>query len=118
MFVAAFEFLVWSLLGLVVGFAGHFAKSHFNVSPDLRDEDRALLTLEPSGIGTSSYVEGAEYTEAGYWDYYSFSNLRWYLIGGLSCVLGGVYFSGEHAAARDMLCKSVSVVGLTPVFCP
>jgi hypothetical protein len=119
MHVAAFEFLVWSMIGLALGLAGHFCRSHFNPSPDLREEDRAYFNLEPTKFGASSYVEGGEYNEAGYWDYYSWSNLRWYLTGGLVSVLGGVYLSADgHAAARDTLCKGVGVIGLVPIFCP
>jgi hypothetical protein len=119
MLIAIAEFVCWSVLGLALGFAAHWWKSHADPYPDVLDKDQPLLNMALTEYSAENYRLGHRYDEGGYWEYYSLTNLKYYLGGGLSAVLAAVYATAEgHAAARGGLCAAAEWVRLTPVFCP
>jgi hypothetical protein len=119
MLVGIAEFMCWAVLGLLLGFAGHWWKSNADPYPDVLEEDRPLLNMALTEYSAENYLGGHRYDEGGYWEYFSLTNLKYYLVGGVTAVLGAVYATADgHAAARGGFCAAAQWVGLTPVFCP
>jgi hypothetical protein len=85
------EFTCRAVLGLALGFAAHWWKSHADPHPDVLDEDRPLMNMALTEYSAENYLLGHRYDEGGYWEYLSLTNLKYYLGGGLSAVLGAVY---------------------------
>jgi hypothetical protein len=113
------EFTCWAALGLALGFAAHWWKSHADPHPDVLDEDRPLMNMALTEYSAENYLLGHRYDEGGYREYLSLTNLKYYLGGGLSAILGAVYATAAgHAAARAGLCAAAEWVRLTPAFCP
>jgi hypothetical protein len=118
MWIAASEFLVWLVFGLVLGFALHWWKSNADPYPDIMDKDDPALNLAVGEYKLENYIADNQYDDAGFWEYYSLRNLFFYLSIGLGSVIGPVYATSEgHAAARGALCQVASVVKVTPIFC-
>lgn len=119
MWIAAAELFCWTLLGLALGFAGHWWKSNADPYPDILDKDQPLLNIALTEHTVENYVIGNRYDDAGYWEYYSLTNLIYYLTGGVGGTLLLVYATVEgHAAARGAFCAAAAFVKMTPVFCP
>ena len=119
MWIAAGEFVCWAMIGLLLGFAGHWWKSHADPYPDILDKDRPLLNMALTEYDAVNYVEEHRYNEAGYWEYYSLKNLFFYLSSGVGGTLLAVYATAEgHAIARAGFCATAAFIKLTPVFCP
>ncbi len=117
--LAVGEFFCWTVIGLVLGFAGHWWKSNADAYPDILDKDRPLLNMALTEYDAVNYIEGHRYDEAGYWEYYSLKNLFFYLSTGVVGTLVLVYATAEgHAIARSSLCSAVAFIKLTPLFCP
>lgn len=119
MWIAASELFCWAVLGLALGFAGHWWKANADPYPDILDKDSPLLNIALTEHTVENHVLGHRYDDAGYWDYYSLRNLFWYLSGGVGGTLLAVYSTTEgHAAARGSFCAVTAFLKLTPVFCP
>ena len=119
MWIAAGEFAVWSLIGLVLGFAGHWWKSHADPYPDILDKDSPMLNIALTEHTIENHVLEHRYDDAGFWEYYSLRNLFWYLSGGVGGTLFAVYATAEgHQVARGGLCAAAAFIKLTPIFCP
>ena len=113
------EFACWTGLGLFLGFAGHWWKSHADPYPDILDKDQPMLNIALTEHNMVNYTLDHRYDDAGYWEYLSLKNLKFYLFCGVAGVLLPVYASTEgHNAARSALCAITRTVGLTPLFCP
>lgn len=113
------EFFCWTGLGLFLGFAGHWWKSHADPYPDILDKDQPMLNVALTEHTMVNYALDHRYDDAGYWEYLSLKNLKFYLFCGVAGVLLPVYASTEgHNAARSALCSITGTVGLTPLFCP
>ena len=119
MMLAVGEFFCWTVIGLVLGFAGHWWKSNADPYPDILDKDNPLLNIALTEHTVENYALGHRYDDAGFWEYYSLRNLTWYLSGGVGGTLLAVYATTEgHAIARHGLCSAAKFVHLTPLFCP
>lgn len=119
MLVAVAEFFCWSMLGLALGFAGHWLKSNADPYPDILDKDQPMLNIALTEHTVENYVLDHRYDDAGYWEYYSLRNLLWYVSGGVGGVLLAVYSTTEgHAIARGGFCAAAGAIKLIPVFCP
>ncbi len=119
MLLAASEVFCWALLGLALGFAGHWWKSNADPYPDILDKDSPALNIALTEHTVENYALDHRYDEAGYWEYYSLRNLFYYLGGGVGGTLLAVYATTEgHLAARAGLCAAAGFIKLTPVFCP
>lgn len=119
MWIAAAEMFCWALIGLALGFAGHWWKSNADAYPDILDKDNPALNIALTEHTVENYALGHRYDDAGYWDYYSLKNLSWYLSGGVGGMLLAVYGTSEgHATAKGALCVAAKAITLTPLFCP
>ena len=119
MWIAAAEMFCWALIGLSLGFAGHWWKSNADQYPDILDKDNPALNIALTEYSVENYALGHRYDEAGYWEYYSLTNLLYYLTGGVGGTLLAVYATSEgHAVAKASLCGVARFVGFAPVFCP
>lgn len=119
MWIAAGEFVVWVLLGLMIGLAAHWWKSHADPWPDVLDKDSPLFNMMLTEYSAVNYALDHEYDEAGFWKWESLKNLAFYLVLGLAGVLLPVYATAEgHALARDGLCQAAHAILLKPLFCP
>jgi hypothetical protein len=119
MLLAASEVFCWALLGLALGFAGHWWKSNADPYPDILDKDSPALNIALTEHTVENYALDHRYDEAGYWEYYSLRNLFYYLGGGVGGTMLAVYATTEgHLAARAGLCAAAGFFKLTPVFCP
>ena len=113
------EFACWTVLGLIVGFVGHWWKSHADPYPDILDKDQPTLNVALTEHTLVNHALDHRYDDAGYWEYLSLKNLKFYLVCGLIGVLLPVYASTEwHDAARSALCSATHTIGLKPIFCP
>ncbi len=118
MLIAVGEFFCWAMIGLVLGFAGHWWKSNADPYPDILDKDSPMLNIALTEHTVENYVLGHRYDDAGFWEYYSLRNLFWYLSGGVGGTLLAVYATAEgHQVARGGLCAVAGFVKMTPLFC-
>ena len=120
MWIAVLEFLCWSLLGLMLGFAAHWWKAHADPYPDILDKDNPALNIALTEHSVVNYALDHRYDDAGFWDYYSLKNLAFYVACGLLAVLVPVYATAEgHALARADFCNGRRAVrdgpGVLPV---
>ena len=119
MLIAVSEFFLWAIIGLAIGFAGHWWKSHADRYPDILDKDSPALNIALTEQTLVNYAIDNRYDDAGFWEYYSLRNLAYYLALGLGGTLLAVYATAEgHAAARGAFCAAAGLIKLTPVFCP
>jgi hypothetical protein len=119
MWIAAFEVFFWAMLGLALGFIGHWWKSHADPVPDVIDKDRPFMNMALTEYSAVNYALDHEYDDVGYWKYDSLRNLGYYLTTGTVGMLVAVYITAEgHALARAAVCNAAGAIGLTPIFCP
>ena len=119
MWIAAAEMFCWALIGLSLGFAGHWWKSNADPHPDILDKDNPALNIALTEYSVENHALGHRYDEAGYWEYYRLTNLPYYLTGGVGGTLLAVYATPEgYAVAKASLCGVARFVGFAPVFCP
>jgi hypothetical protein len=119
MLAAGLEFLCWTLLGLMLGLAGHWWKSHADPYPDILDKDSPALNIALTEHTVVNHALGHRYDDAGFWEYYSLRNLFYYVVCSVVGVLVLVYATAEgHAAARAGFCSVAGFFRLTPIFCP
>jgi hypothetical protein len=119
MLAAGVEFFCWTLLGLLLGFAGHWWKSHADPYPDILDKDNPALNIALTEHTMVNYALDHRYDDAGFWEYYSLRNLLFYVSTGVVGVWVLVYATADgHAAARAAFCNVTGFFGMTPIFCP
>jgi hypothetical protein len=119
LWVSVFEFCFWAILGLVLGFAGHWWQANAAPWRGAFDEDRGQLNMALADECGSDDGRGYDIDDAGRWDYDSLRNLAWCLMGGVVGVPGAIYATTQgHAVARDTVCQAAGAVGLAPIFCP
>jgi hypothetical protein len=119
MWIAAAELLCWALIGLALGFIGHWWKANADPYPDILDKDSPALNIALTEYSAADYALDHRYTDAGYWDYDSLRNLFYFLMTGVGGTVFAIYVSAEgHAAARGVLCSAASFIKFAPVFCP
>ena len=70
MWIAAAEMFCWALIGLSLGFAGHWWKSNADPYPDILDKDNPALNIALTEYSVENYALSHRYDEAGYWEYY------------------------------------------------
>ncbi len=107
-----------TLLGGLIGFVSHFARSNFSRPEKIIDDDDFLSDVLNGAMGSRDYmfekhVVGAKWDEGGYWDEYSTRNLIYMVLGGLlTPLLLGIALWPERTNIVTLACSGLSNIGL------
>jgi hypothetical protein len=108
-----------SLLGGVIGIAGHFWRAHATYFPEDLGLGEPLNMLTRDDYIVEKYVADAEWDDAGYWDPDSLRNLIYYIVcGALGPLVAGAALWSERALLVTAACQGLTTLGLTPPLCP
>ncbi|MCA0432627.1 MAG: hypothetical protein LCH46_05130 [Proteobacteria bacterium] len=107
------------LLGAVLGWVGHFWRSHTTFPPEDLGLGEPWDTLTRENYQFEKHVVGAKWDDAGYWDDLSNRNLIYYVASGFAGpLLLAVFFWHERASLVLSICGGLTRFGLSPPLCP
>jgi hypothetical protein len=118
-FAYLFFVFVASLLGALLGAAGHFARAHFTYFPEDTGLGEPWDGLLRDDYQFEKHVIGAKWDDNGFWDADSNRNLIYYVVSGFITppVIGFIFWSYREDTV-GVICRGFTSIGLTPLICP
>ncbi len=115
--------LVAAMIGIGIGYAGHFARSNLRSTPEQIFEGGIIADLANGALTHHNtyfekHVIGAKWDDNGFWDADSNRNLVYYMISGFATpILIGIICWPERATFVGLTCKGLMQIGLHPPLC-
>jgi hypothetical protein len=112
---------VSSILGALLGVAGHWCRANFSPFPEKVLDDwpgKQLNLLVDDGYVQERDVWKAKWNDGGWWEYYSLHNLAYYVLSGaIAPIIIGAYYWDERRIVLGKACSLLGSIGAKALFC-